>query len=139
MFTGAKPDEITGTQVTTLLSPSIYSFVSCLSCHHHAEVVFPSILRPSMCLSFQTLLYDSSTVGVLSNLQQDLLHISVLPRRINKLCDPLLQCPGQRHKLYELALWAFVNLQEHKPDNINRDRNSGLNMSSSTYRYIIMS
>lgn len=48
LFHQAKPDEITDTQVTTLLSPSIHPFISCLSCHHHAEDVFPTILRPSM-------------------------------------------------------------------------------------------
>lgn len=58
----------------------------------------------------QTLLYYSSTVWVLSNLQQDLLHVTILPWRIDQLCDLLLQGPRQCHELDKLAFWAFVNL-----------------------------
>lgn len=65
-----------------------------------------------------TLLYDSSTVWVLSHLQQDLLHISVLSRRINQLCDPLLESTRQRHQLDKLAIGAFVHLQVHESSEI---------------------
>lgn len=75
---------------------------------------FPSILHPSTCSLVRTLLHDSSTVRVLSDLQQDLLHVSVFPRGIDQLCDLLLQRPRQRHQLDKLALRAFVNLREHK-------------------------
>lgn len=75
---------------------------------------FPSILHPSTCSLVRTLLHDSSTVRVLSDLQQDLLHVSVFARGIDQLCDLLLQRPRQRHQLDKLALRAFVNLREHK-------------------------
>lgn len=58
----------------------------------------------------QTLLHYGSTVWVLRNLQQDLLHVSVLPRRVDQLCDLLLQGSRQRHQLDKLTFWAFVNL-----------------------------
>lgn len=63
-----------------------------------------------MCSWGQTLLHYGSTVWVLSNLQQDLLHVSVLPRRVDQLCDLLLQGSRQCHQLDKLAFWAFVNL-----------------------------
>lgn len=65
---------------------------------------------------FPTLLHHSSTVRVLGHLQQDLLHVPVLPREVHQPCDLLLKGAGQGHQLDKLALWAFVHLQaEHRP------------------------
>lgn len=78
------------------------------------KLSLPSTLHSFTCFVVQTLLDDSSTVWVLSHLQQDLLHVSVFTRGINQLCDLLLQRPRQRHQLDKLALWAFVNLHQNK-------------------------
>lgn len=74
----------------------------------------PSTPHSFTCFVVRTLLHNSSTVRVLSHLQQDLLHVSVFTRGIDQLCDLLLQRPRQRHQLDKLALWAFVNLQQNK-------------------------
>lgn len=80
------------------------------------EVIFSSTLHPSTCSLVNTLLNNSSTIWVLSNLKQDFLHVSVFSWRIDQLCDLLLQGPRQRHELDKLTLWAFVNLHAHKQE-----------------------
>lgn len=58
-----------------------------------------------------TLLHHQSTVRVLGHLQQDLLHVAVLPGRVDQAGDALLQRPRKSHQLGELALGAFVHLE----------------------------
>lgn len=95
---------------------SFHLSFSCIISREHVlqQNVFSSVLHPPTPSLVRTLLYDSSTVWVLSDLQQDLLHVSVFPRGVDQLCDLLLQGPRQRHQLDKLAFWAFVNLQAHE-------------------------
>lgn len=73
-----------------------------------------------------TLLHHSSTVRILSNLQQDLLHIPVFPWRIHQLCDPLLKGSRQRHQLDELAFRTFVHLKKTDQNEIRMKKSSGI-------------
>lgn len=57
------------------------------------------------------MLHDSATVWVLSHLQQDLLHISVLAWGVDQPGNALLQSTWQSHQLDKLAFWTFVHLQ----------------------------
>ncbi len=62
-----------------------------------------------------TLLHDGAAVRVLSHLQQDLLHVSVLPGTLHHTRDLLLETARDGHELRELTLRALVHLvsREH--------------------------
>lgn len=102
----------------------------CLTLGH--SVLYSESLRHHL---VQTLMHHRGAVWILSDLQQDLLHVSIFPRRIDQLCDLLLQGPRQSHKLDKLAIWAFVNLQAQKhklKDKMNRHTDSRLSASGNT-------
>lgn len=70
-------------------------------------------LQSSLQVSF-TLLYEQAAVWVMSKLQQDLLHVPVLPRRIRYTCDLLLQGARKSHQLNKLALGTLIHLPKKK-------------------------